>query len=525
MLTAPMTVRQPLAAPLALLWTALAAAGPQDPPVGPPALAPDPPPRTLEEPGSAGGTVRVLNLTLAQAVDLALASDLGLGIQEEAVNLARFQFVGSWGAFDPVVRANAAYIDSESQARNQFAGATVVEEETWDVSGGLFVPLLTGGDLEATYQRLNTETNNQFQLINPSTTDLVGLTFRQPLLRGAWSRYATSLQTIAELDYERAREQMRQTRQDLIRGVEDAYWDLVAAIQQLEVAEASLQLSRQQLDQNQRRLDAGVGTQVEVLQAETSVAQQVQERLLREVLVRDAGDLLKARLFPGKDVAAWNAQILPVTPLPVVSTQLVPTWESALVVALDQRSALRQQRFQIRADELRLGRAASERRPVLDLVLSSQATGFDGDPADAFESAATFEFPRNTASLSFSYPLLNRAAANAERAARAQLRASRLTYDQVESGIVGEVRAAVRNLLYQAEAVRAAEKSSELARRQLEAEQARFREGLSTNFQVLEFQEQLSRALFSATRARADFAKAVTGLLHAEGVLGEVRRP
>ena len=103
------------------------------------------------------------------------------------------------------------------------------------------------------------------------------------------------------------------------------------------------------------------------------------------------------------------------------------------------------------------------------------------------------------------------------------MRSARLTYDQLESQIVEEVRAAVRNTNYSIEAVRAAAASTELARRQLAAEQARYREGLSTNFQVLEFQQQLAESLYSQTLARANLAKALIALRRSQGVLDPER--
>jgi outer membrane protein TolC len=93
-----------------------------------------------------------------------------------------------------------------------------------------------------------------------------------------------------------------------------------------------------------------------------------------------------------------------------------------------------------------------------------------------------------------------------------------LEADRLELAITTEVRDAVRQVEYQAEAVRAATKSLELARRQLAAEEARYREGLSTTFQVLEFQQQLAAALSSEKRARAEFVKARAALAKAQGL-------
>jgi outer membrane protein TolC len=262
-----------------------------------------------------------------------------------------------------------------------------------------------------------------------------------------------------------------------------------------------------------------------VLQAEANVAQNEDSLLLRETDVLASADRLKGLLYPGVEPTTWNARIVPTTPLPEPPANLeseVPPWSSALLVAQDSRAELRQQRLQIRSAELELTRAGSLRKPQLDLVLASRSEGFDTDTGESLQSAFEWEFPQHSASINLSLPLGNREALFNQRSARAQLRAARLSYDQIESLIVGEVRAALRQAIYSARAVASTEKSMQLAQSQLEAEQARFREGLSTNFNVLEFQRQLAEARSAHTAARTVLAKALMELQRSQGVLGEL---
>ncbi len=107
----------------------------------------------------------------------------------------------------------------------------------------------------------------------------------------------------------------------------------------------------------------------------------------------------------------------------------------------------------------------------------------------------------------------------------ADLRQARLTYDATEAQVAGLVRQAVRDVQYQAEAVRAALQSRELARQQLAAERARYEEGLSTNYQVLEFQQALAQTQSSERAARVAFAKALVNMEYVQGYLGEQPTP
>jgi outer membrane protein len=353
--------------------------------------------------------------------------------------------------------------------------------------------------------------------------DAISLSFSQPLLRRRGVAYNTSIQRENQLAYRQQVERIRQSRQDLVLIVSDAYWDLVTALQQLAVANETLALGLEQVDQNRRRLEAGVGTEVEVLQADTNVAQRVEQKLLREAAVNGAADRLKALMYPGTEVDTWDLQITPVTDLPEVVAEQVPDWTRALATALQRRTELKQQVYQIEAAEEVLLRAESQREPELNFVVSGRSAAIEGSEGQAFESATEWEFPTYTAGLRFELPIGNRIGRFNERAARASVRGARLVYDNVESQIVEEIRATVRTTNYSIEAVRAAEASNELARRQLAAEQARYREGLSTNFQVLEFQQQLAETMYSYTLARASLAKAWTALQRAQGVLGDDR--
>ena len=462
-----------------------------------------------------------LELTLLEAARTALENDLGLKLAETTAEISQYTYEGSWGSFDPTWRANAGYTDNENRNNNPFFGIDSINSTTLELGTGLNLPLLTGGAVDLSFSQSNTDSN--FALFQRSVSERVALTFNQPLLRGAGTAFAPSTQRENEFRLRRQIESVRLARQDLLQRVAQTYWDLVTALEQARVADETLALGREQLTQNQRRLAAGVGTEVEVLQAETNVAQRVEQKLAREVSVRAAADRLKGLMYPGTNAALWERELKPVTELPDTDPAGVPSWSAAFAVALVERSELRQQLFQIDESEEQLLRASSLRRSQLDFSFQTSSFAIEQNEGDALESAFGWDYPTYAAQLNFSAPIGTRSALSAETSARAAVRSARLTYDQLESQIVEEVRAAVRNTNYSIEAVRAAAASTELARRQLAAEQARYREGLSTNFQVLEFQQQLAESLYSQTLARANLAKALIALRRSQGVLDPER--
>ncbi len=98
--------------------------------------------------------------------------------------------------------------------------------------------------------------------------------------------------------------------------------------------------------------------------------------------------------------------------------------------------------------------------------------------------------------------------------AKEQLAANRYQRDRADTQLAAlkqpithDVRLAVRSLYDGAAAIDAAVASRRLAVRNLEAEQTKFNNGLSTNFQVSEIQRALADAQFAEIRARVNYRK------------------
>ncbi len=480
----------------------------------------------LESPASPETAVATLDLSLEAALDLARANNLDLELGALDTQAAKYELLGSWGAFEWVFDGRVRYTESEFEPQIIFEGSgTSVETTTEQYAFDLTKPMKTGGRFQFGFDGQRSDSTSGVQTFAKASNDIISMSYVQPFRRGAWEKYATSFQREREILYREQLERERFQRHTVLFSVHNAYWDLVAAIQLLEVATSALALGRQQLDQNQRRLDAGVGTEVEVLQAQAEVATRTELLLQAGTTVHQSMDDLKTILFPRKGQSqptGWDAEIVPVTPLPeAIGVDPLPSWEQVLMVALERRPDLEQSRLEIDRAKLIHARTLSERLAGVDLTLSAASRGLDVDFDDAAGEAATWEFPTYSAMLSYNMPIGNKTADYAARRASTQVRSSIVLLDRIETTAMAEVRRSLRDVEYQAEAVRASEKSLELARRQLEAEQARYAADLSTNFQVLEFQQELIVADANWRRARVRYAKALVALQNAQGLIDE----
>lgn len=477
-----------------------------------------------EDPGAP--TVQSLELALEDALRLAARNNLQLQIDQISTDVASYGARGAWGAFEWVFDGTVAYNDRQTQSNNALQGGLVVDSSDTQVDLNLNKPLIWGGSFDFLFQTTEQETTSAFFFEPRFSQDTLRLTYTQPLNRGFGRDFNLAVQREQEILFRRQVEMQRQGRQDLGFQVYNAYWNLVDAREQLGVADSSLELGLEQLEQNRRRLDAGVGTEVEVLQSEADVANRIELLLLAQNNAKQSMDDLKLLLFGSSDSELWDMELISVTPLPTddqITTEGIISWNDALLNALDMRSELRQVRFDVDIARVRHKRSMSERLSGVDLRLSAESSANATRRADALAQTIEWRYPSFGASLNYNMPIGNKTANYNERSARANVRSALLVYDQLELSILAEVRAAVRDVIYRAEAVRAAVESLELADRQLEAERARYAEGLSTNFEVLQFQQDLTVAQSNERTSRMNYAKALVEMKRAQGLIGEAQ--
>ena len=107
---------------------------------------------------------------------------------------------------------------------------------------------------------------------------------------------------------------------------------------------------------------------------------------------------------------------------------------------------------------------------------------------------AGLDFPTWNVGFNFGIPILNVGAKANARAAELDLEQSQATRAQTRQNIALEVRSAARRVNEFAQSISATRAAREAAEQNVEAERRRYENGMTTNFQVLEVQQDLSDA-------------------------------
>jgi outer membrane protein TolC len=162
---------------------------------------------------------------------------------------------------------------------------------------------------------------------------------------------------------------------------------------------------------------------------------------------------------------------------------------------------------------------------VLDPQTGQVVSTIAGGWSDALSQVFDRTYSQWAAGVTFSYPLGNTGARAQLAQRRFALSSARQNAALTRQAIISDVRNAVRGLDASAKAIVAAVKSRELAERNLDAEQKKFANGMSTNFQVVKIQDDLAIAQAAELQARVLYRQAATvyraavgGLLEAMGI-------
>ncbi len=459
----------------------------------------------------------VREFTLEDALRVGRAHNATLRAAELLPERARLDIVAAEAIFEPELYANTTYGESESPTRNQFQPS--INRTTVDASLGWRQRVVTGGLFDLAFHPTRFETSGSTAFPDKQFTAEWSASYRQPLLRGAWSDYNLAPVDAARFEYSRARNDYEQAVQDTLLRIVEAYWELVYARKNFEVVISALAVAEEQL----RITDARIAVQElaprDRIADQAEVARRREELILAENAIRNREDVLRVLLYDGSQPGGWRANLRPTSPIGIDDTAPLPELEQCIDRAIEQRPELRSLRSSIAAAEVVQLQTERDILPSLDLVGTWSSDGARDDFDSAIADAYDLDYPDWSVSLEFSLPIGNHSAKARRQQARLDVERLRRQLHADTLLVTTGVRDAVRNLTSLRQSIRASAESMQLAESNLETEQAKLRVGASTNFEVQRRNQELREARNRHLRNLLDYRVAESRLLYVQGVL------
>jgi len=480
-------------------------------------------------------TERVLELSLAQATHLALQQNLDIERGRFDPQIAHTQVEQARAVYDPSVGLTASIAQTKTLPQSQtlqfdpqtgaVIGVSILRPFSKDVAvaPSFKQQIITGGNYELRF--INTWNKSSpavsgptSRIANPRYEGRLQLTFTQPLLKNFGLEVNTAVIRQAHNTEELARQRLLQTILDTVFAVQLGYWELVFRIEDLGVKREALALANNFLAENKLRTELGTLAPIELVQSETQVKQREGDVITAEAAVREAEDSLKQTLNLPESLGTWRIRVRPTDTPPFVPITDMAI-EEQVAFALQHRPDVVQAQLQVASQEIARNVARNQRLPQVDLGGTASVSGFSGDLGHATTDIGNADGYNWAFSLTFSYPLGNRAANNALQQQHLLFKQARIDQRKVQQTVSREIFQTVRNLETASKSVEVRRAATVLARTQLEAEQEKFRLGLSTSFNVLQFQNQLTSARSDEIRALSDYNEALGRLDQVTGKL------
>jgi outer membrane protein TolC len=463
-------------------------------------------------------TERVLELSLEDANNLDIERDrFSPLIAQTDVEQAR-------AVFDPIIGLDASISQTKVLPEDRVT-RTTVDPVTGDITVTEFIlrpfskdgevapflqqRIITGANYELRF--VNTRQNiapanrgTTFALADPRYESSFELIFTHPLLRDFGIAVNTAPIRQAQKAEEVAEQRVVQTILDVVFRVQEIYWELVFRIGDLAARRESQKLAEDFLEENKVRVELGTLAPIELVQAETQVKIREEDVILAEAAVRDAEDTLQEVLNIPEMLGTWELRVRPIDK-PSFTPVSTLTVEEQVVQALKSRPDILSSRLDIASRQIARDVARNQRLPRLDFEAQGALRAFGSGVDDSLSNLSEEEGYLWSLGLRFEYPLGNRAARNEFLKRRLELRQALVDQRRLILTLVREIRQAVRDIEASIKRVEVTRAATVLAQTQLEAEQERFRLGLSTSFRVLEFQSDLTDARSAETRALSDY--------------------
>ncbi|HEX4565925.1 MAG TPA: TolC family protein, partial [Vicinamibacterales bacterium] len=322
-------------------------------------------------------TADTVHLTLADAVERAVAHNPDLAIVRLDTEADAARVGESRGAFSPVFSTSAAHTRNVTPPTSALLGASGVDVHDWFSSTGVRQRVPWGaGTWSLSWDAARTTTNNPFTSFDPYLESGLQLAFSQPLLRDRRIDQSRAQYIIAKRTRDGTELRFQESVVQTVATVKQAYWTLEATIANVGVQQRSLELAQELARQNRIRVDAGQIPPLDLVQSEAEVAQRRENLIQARTDAEDAEDRLRRLIMDPSDDAFWHAHLDPTEPPPAVET--APEVDAAVARAVSSRSDLTRARYDLDNAATTVELSRNQTMPDVRVEASYRGNGLSG---------------------------------------------------------------------------------------------------------------------------------------------------
>jgi outer membrane protein len=402
-----------------------------------------------------------------------------------------------------------------------------------------------GTTLTAGFNNTHVSTNSTVSLLGPQLSSNFQFRVTQNLLQGFGTLPNTRFIRIARNNREISDVAFRLQIITTVDQIENMYWDLVFAYENVRVQQESLTYAQKALDDSKRQAQVGTIPPIQVVSAQSTVATDQQNLIVAQNNLQLQQLLMKNALSRSiEDPVLAEADVIPTSTVQVPEQEPVTPVQDMINDALRHRAELVESRIDLSSRDISTKAVRNTLLPTLDAFAYYGGSGIGGDlnplcqqngkpcsPPPIFHSGSSVSYggtlnqlvnstaPDKGIGLTLTIPIRNRLAQSNQVRAELEYRQAQVRQHQLENQVRIEVRNAQFDVRQNRAAVKAAQSAVDLARQTLDADLQKLKVGLTTQTAILQDAATLTTGESNLVSAKAAYEKSRIELDRATGLL------
>jgi outer membrane protein len=456
-------------------------------------------------------------------------------------------------SFDPVVTGTLQLDKNNTESTSALSPVPVLAQNTYTADLAYTQGFQWGTALSVGFNNTHVTTNSPTSLLTPDLSSNFQFRITQNLLQGFGSLPNTRFIRIAKNNREISDVAFRLQVITTVDQIENMYWDLVFAYENVRVQQEALTYAQKALDDSKRQAQVGTVPPIQVVSSQSTVATDQQNLIVAQNNLQLQQLLMKNAVSRSiEDPVLAEADVIPTSTMQVPQEEPVVPIQEMINDALQHRAELTESRIDLNSRDLSSKAVRNALLPTLDAFAYYGGSGVGGSVNAAIPNCAnttsTFCFnpakapppfqtsnnvgyggtlnqlvnstaPDKGVGLTLNIPLRNREAQANQIRAELEYRQAQVRLHQLENQVRIEVRNAQFDVKQNRAAVQAAQSAVDLARQTLDADQQKLKVGLTTQTAILQDASTLTGSESNLVSAKAAYEKSRIEVDRATGLL------
>ena len=454
-------------------------------------------------------------------------------------------------SFDPVLSGTLQMDRDNTLSSSALSGRAVTNSNTGTADFAYLQGFHTGTNLSVGFNNVHTTTNNPISALSPTLSS--GFQFRvtQDLLQGFGFLPNTRFIRIAKNNREISDVAFRLQVITTVDQIENLYWNLVYAFENVRVQKEALAFAQKTLSDNEKAVQAGTLPPIQVVSARATVASNQQALTVAQTNLELQELLMKNALSRNlEDPVLASAGVVPTSTVQLPAQEEVMPTQDLINEALQHRAELAESRIDLTSRDINVKTVRNAMLPSLSLYGYYGGNGLGGALSpnavfcpsssgicinqnripsqflsgsvgygDTLSQLVDSTAPDKGVGVTLNIPILNRTAQANQVRAELEYRQAQVRLQQLQNQVRIEVRNAQFDVQQNRASVDAAQAAVTLARQTLDAEQKKLEAGVSNPTAVLQMQSSLTTTESTLVSAMAAYEKSRVELDRATGLL------